>query len=388
MRKRLMKKIVGILTLNGNFNYGNKLQNYALQYFIESLGYNAETISYDFKIKKNKFQKLVYSIKKLLRNLFRLLHPKETLKTIKRVKWEKRCYQMREQSFKNFTDKYIHTTEFKVDHTILQNPEKLNYINKRYITAFVGSDQVWNYFDVKAFPYMFFLPFFKQEKRNSFAASFGFTEIPDDKFKINYANSLRQMNKISIREESGRNIIQGLIEKDVSVVLDPTFLLSRKEWLALSKPCLSKPKEKYMISFFLGEVTSKYKDIINRISNENGLKVINLNDFKDDVLYKIPPEEFIDLFSEAAFVITDSFHGTVFSIIFHVPFFVVDRVAKMVNMNTRIINLLEKFGLSNRYIKDGKNCSIENISIDFGVSNAIIRSNYNQSKQFIYDAVK
>lgn len=384
-----MKKIIGILTLKGNFNYGNKLQNYALQQFIESCGYTAETILYDFDIKKNKFERILVFLNKVGRLITDIIRPKRFLKKIETRRRNQHCYHLREENFINFTDKYIHRSTIKVNPDTITDSEKLEYLDKRYLSVFSGSDQVWNSFDADIFPELFFLPFMKSQKRNSFSASFGFTEIPNSKFLPQYSNALKKMNAISVREESGKDLIQSLVQKEVEVLLDPTFLLSREAWLALAKECLYKPKKKYMLIFFLGPISSEYRNLINNINRKYKFETVELNNFSNENLYKIPPEEFLDLFSDASCVVTDSFHGTVFSIIFQIPFFVVDRVSEMGSMNTRVINLLSKFELSDRYIGDVADYATDScLSIDFRSANYIIRNNYKRSKQFFYKAIE
>lgn len=384
-----MKKIIGILTLKGNFNYGNKLQNYALQQFIESFGYTAETILYDFDIEKNEYERILVFFNKVRKLITNIIRPKRFLERIEIRRRNQYCYHLREKSFINFTDKYIHRSTIKVDLDTITDSKKLEYLDKRYLSVFAGSDQVWNSFDTDVFPELFFLPFMKSKKRNSFSASFGFTEIPNSKFLPLYSDALEKMNAISVREESGKDLIQSLVQKEVEVLLDPTFLLSREVWLSLAKECLYKPKKKYMLIFFLGPISSEYRNLINNINRKYKFEVVELNNFSNENLYKIPPEEFLDLFSDASCVITDSFHGTVFSIIFQIPFFVVDRISEMGSMNTRVINLLSKFELSDRYVGNVTDYAVDScLSIDFDTAKDVISNNYMQSKQFFYKAIE
>lgn len=380
-----MKKI-GIMTLNGYRNYGNRLQNYALQRFIEKLGYEVETLIYkSIPDNKNTLEKIIahFQNKDLMDSIgFKL-------QSIFNSDYKKRnhYFKLREENFKIFTAKYINEAKFSIDSGVMSDKAKKAFLNDRYFSTFVGSDQVWNY-EGKAFPDMFFLPFMDRKKRNSFSASFGFSEIPNKSFRFKYAKSLKNMNCISVREKSGQSIIKDLTSKTCDVLLDPTLLLTKNEWLNISASCSLKPHgRKYLLTYFLGEITNDYQQLIDKTSFDNNYEVINLNEISDKVAFSISPSEFIDLVSNASFIITDSFHGTAFSIIFSKPFFVVDRIDKMVNMSTRIINLLEQFHLSQRYLKQ-YDINKSYFDIDFSFSEKIIENNISSSLNFLNKALQ
>jgi len=168
---------VGLVTLNGNFNYGNRFQNYALQFFLENFGYQVETILYK-SIPIGENDTAVTKLKKHLKShdVSKIMLKK--ILDLTRYRYEHRknnLLVLREESFKYFTSKYIKETEYVYNQSVLENDEQKKYLNLTYDNFFVGSDQVWN-LDLNTYPDFFFLPFAAKKKRNSFAASFGVSE--------------------------------------------------------------------------------------------------------------------------------------------------------------------------------------------------------------------
>lgn len=143
-----------------------------------------------------------------------------------------------------------------------------------------------------------FLDFTDKEKRISYAASFGVSKIPEN-FKEDYKKWLTGLKAISLREDAGKEIVESLTDQKAIVVLDPTMLLDSEEWSKLAKPAKSKPKGKYLLTYFLGD---KSKEIINRIdylSKTYDLEVVNLADKNDKETYETGPSEFIDFIKDS-----------------------------------------------------------------------------------------
>lgn len=381
-----MKKI-GIFTLNGNFNYGNRFQNYATQRYIEQLGYQAETIKYKMNLDKinedkNLFGKIkshfysgdIYSIAKFKLN---------KLINLKKIKEKNKLLKYREENFKVFSNKYINETEETLDQSVLEDELKQQELNNSYLSFFAGSDQVWNLDNEKA-PIFFFMPFIQKEKRNSIAASFGVNKIQEE-FITDYSEGIDGMNRISVREDSGKDIVNKLTGRDSLVILDPTFLLSTTEWIDIAKDGGYIPKEKYILTYFIGEMTKEYKKTLELIADREKLKIINLNNINEPGYFVIAPDIFLSLVKNAEFIFTDSFHGVAFSIIFKKPFMSVDRVDVHKNMNTRIISVLSKFDLIERH--NMKN--IDNVmEIDYSNADSIIDSNKELTRSFIIDSLR
>lgn len=314
-----MKKIA-IITLNGYFNYGNRLQNYALQTFLESSGFKVETLKLNKYGKSGRFKSLVRPIKYKL--------------TGKQVELS------RQKVFKKFSENYICETK-----KIYNVKDNLNKLNQKYDYFVIGSDQVWNP-SMNKESKVYFANFASQEQVISYAASFGISELPPSVEKV-YKEGLNNLKGISVREEDGKKIVKELVNKESEVLVDPTLLLSEEQWLKIAKPIPNPIKKPYLLTYFLGGVPNKYKSFINKIKQENNLEIINLGDPLDVITYSTGPSEFLTYIKESQIFLTDSFHGSVFSIIFDKPFMVFERVGSK-SMFSRLETLLNLFDLEDR----------------------------------------
>ena len=175
-----------------------------------------------------------------------------------------------------------------------------------------------------------------------------FLRIIPNKFQKIYEKGLNNFSYISVREDKGKEIAEKMTGRnDIEILIDPTMLLSKEEWMKIeSKPKQLKNK-KYILNYFLGKVSNERKKEIKRIAKENECEIINILD-KKDPFYVSGPSEFLYLERNAFLICTDSFHSCVFAILFNVPFVVFDREDNIVNMNSRLETLLKKFELENR----------------------------------------
>lgn len=341
---------VAILTITNGENYGNRLQNYSVQKVIKSLDLEVETIpniTNQNYINNN-------SIKQKIKRF--LVYNYMNLKGLNSYKFNN---MLRYVKFKNFTNKYINQSEFYISDKSIPND-----INKKYDFFICGSDQIWNpefYFNSE----IDFLTFAKKGKRIAYSPSFGISELPKD-CKKNYKEWLSGMDYLSVREEAGARIIKELTGKEAQVLLDPTLMLSKNEWLMISnKPKIKKIfKNKFILTYFLGDRNSDIDNRINDIAKENNLEIINLLDINDKYIYSVDPSEFIWLIDNCSLMCTDSFHGTVFSLIMKKPFIVFERIGKETSMNSRLETLLNLFKMKNRISKNIKNTEVFNINFD------------------------
>lgn len=322
-----MKKI-GIVTLGGNFNYGNRLQNYALERVIEILGFEVETIVIP---ENNKFfnKNILKNIKQLIKKIITLQFRGNQMRKAK------------EPIILPFTQKYMHNRKF------------YSGINEDFSFFIVGSDQVWNpnYIDKNS---LYFLDFADRHKRISYAASFGVEEIPNE-MQCFYSRMLSEMEVISVREEAGKKIVDFLTNKKATVLVDPTMLLSADEWNQLinEKKDLHVLKHKsYILLYFINTISKDNYIKIKKYAEIHSLEIIQVMGHHYDANYNVyDPIEFMEKIKNAHMVFTDSFHGCVFSIIFHTPFVIFDRSDGA--MGSRIDTLLETFNLpKNKYTKD------------------------------------
>lgn len=355
---------IGIITLNGYYNYGNRLQNYALQEVLKSLGFIVETILVDNKQEKQESNNPKYA------NRLKKLREKSLYDIIKEVKitvWDiihilpnnkkEKLKKDRTNVFKNFTNQYINETKYCI------SEDNIPYdIADRYDYFVVGSDQVWNPIYINASS-IYFLTFAPKTKRISFSASFGITNIPIE-YNEHYKNWLGEIGHLSVREDAGVQIIKDLTGRDAFVHVDPTLILTKDEWISISKKAPNKPKGKYLLTYFLGDISEDYKKQIRELSSINKLKVINLGDIKERNTYRTGPSEFIDYINGCSIFCTDSFHGAIFSILFEKPFIVYERIGDSFSVYSRLTTLINKFGLHSRRA-DSIKTNDEAFNIDF-----------------------
>ena len=355
-----MKKI-GVVTITDNNNYGNRLQCYAVQRFItKSLNIYTESIN---NYKGNQTKK---NIKKLIK----------TLLNYKNQKQKNKRYKM----FKEFNK------NIKISRYIIKNGKVNKKIEDEYNYFITGSDQVWN--PTFAGQQFYYLDFSKNTPKISFSASIGTTDLTTkDKEKIK--NNLNDFKFISVREQSAKEIIEKLAKRnDVEVLIDPTMLLTSEEWDKVSKKPsqLKNIKEgKYILNYFLGELSQSRKQEIERIAKKNNCHIINILD-KEDPFYTCGPSEFLYLEKNAFLICTDSFHSSVFAILYNKPFIIFDREDKAVNMNTRIDTLLSKFKLENRRF-NGKEITKENLNHDYTEAYKILEKERKKSEEFLKKAL-
>lgn len=375
-----MKK-VGIITINDYSNYGNRLQNYATQEVLKSLGCEVETIVNNphKKLrtieKLNKLLKLSKGdlIKKLLHKIRQKLYKSNEEKRIEIMK------EVRRNSFKQFTSENISETPYVISRYNIPSELKDHY------SAFVvGSDQVWNP-NFRKGSFIDFLTFAPEEKRIAYSASFGIEKLPEE-YEDNYSRWLSEMAHISVREDAGAKIVKKLTGRDVEVLVDPTLMLTKDQWLSISKPAAYKPDKPYLLTYFLGEITSNAREKINYIAKENNLVIVNMADIQDERRYIADPAEFLDYINSSEIFLTDSFHGVVFSILFEKPFIIFDRVSKTPSMSSRINTLLTKFDLIARRADNIKNNN-DAFNINFSHVNKILEQERKKAINYLKEAL-
>lgn len=345
---------VGIITYHRTINYGAVLQVYALQKVLQDdMCCHVEIIDYSpVKIGAigDSYIRLVRHI--VWANVFRRI--------LVGLEREKRT--------DNFINKYLQLSLKRYSH--------INELTLSYDAYITGSDQVWNPF-INNNDAVYFLDFVPREKRRiSYAASFGISKIPD-KFVADYCSRLKNIDFLSVREDNGVELIKQLTGRVAKHVLDPTLLLTKEQWNNIAIP--STIPEKYILCYYMpGEkATDKYlTKIANLIANLTGWKIINIGmkeymklDTRKYTIFNAGPLEFLGLMQKASFVVTNSFHGVVFSINYRKPFLV--PVNKNISMEkkltSRIISLLRKMCLEDRL------CFLEQ---DLSIKNDVLHINY------------
>jgi len=342
-----LKNKVGIITIIGN-NYGNRLQNWALQEVLKRYFRKVVTIPY-YKEPITK-QKIKYCIEKIKK----VFHLKNKLEDPWYSFYFKICWESNS----------IH--ELK--------PEKYDYF-------VAGSDQIWNpLFDYNS--EREFLTFADKGQKIAYAASIGLSELPVECFE-KYRYFLYDFINISVRETEASNIVFQLINRKVPVVLDPVFLLDQIEWYKLSQKSKTIIKKPYIFKYFLGKVNDEIEEYIQNLSIEQNLQIVDIM----DMLSTNGPIEFISLIQNASLIVTNSFHCTAFSIIFEKDFITFNRqkTKGTGEMSSRITTLLEKFELKSRFVNGNFDKKLRPINWD-QVKTILIRERA-RSLKFIEESI-
>lgn len=324
-----MKKIL-LVTLQGD-NIGNRLQNYALQEKIKEMNFEVYNPYYNLTEFDSVRKRIEYGIKVFLASI-----------GVKKYKpnWIRK---KRLKKYSEFNSKYIDNM-FKINFSDIfkRNWEEFDY-------SVTGSDQVWHGWTNNKYELLYFyLEFMPISKRVSYAPSFGFDEFPKEQMSV-HLNSLNKMANLSIREKSGADLIEKYVARDAKLVLDPTLLLSASDWKRIEKPSPLYKGKDYILVYFLGEKDIHYINDINKISRRKNLDIIDVYDRDNFDSMLTTPDEFIWLVEHAEYVCTDSFHATVFSILFHKKFLSFKRKEfGMDKMFNRIENILSIYNLVDR----------------------------------------
>ena len=380
-----MKKI-GIITLVRVNNYGAELQAFATQHALQQMGYDAEIIDYLYFInprhKKTKGSKPNFKMPMKLR-LIVTLYP--WLQWYKKFKQDKDTLKLREERFNSF---HKENTRFYKEY---RTAESLRSSQMDYDVYVAGSDQVWNPNNYTSLdPY--FLKFAPQGKTKiSYASSFGVGVLPEHT-RSYYKDALKDSNAISVREENAVQLVEDVAGVKAQWVLDPTLLLTGEEWIKYGKVVEGIPDTFVLIY----EVTpcAYVKQLALKVAKDLGCKVVRINcdasrqEADDEVLNIMAagPAEFIWLFSQASMVVTNSFHGTAFSLNMQKDFFVVTPERKQ--NNSRQKSLLRLLNQENRLIVEGAPIPAKDkFSVNYSTVNPLLAEAREKSINFLKGAI-
>lgn len=374
---------IGILTLPLHTNYGGILQAYALQTVLERMGHKVNVIGTPVIVKHLPLWRKILSVSKRLCQRY-LLGRKDIL--IDREKDEyKRAIATRKYTTQ-FVDKYIHTRKVYRLQEIHQND---------YEAIIVGSDQIWrtdynqqwkqqNADDV-------YLGFTKDWclKRIAYAASFGKDKVGLKGKELKLCKeAISKFNAISVREESGINLCRDIFGVKAVVMPDPTLLLSMNDYIKLIPDINMDNKSSMLLSYILDDNPERSR-LRDKIAKEKGLKIniTNKSAYKDEngIYPPQPPvEDWLRAFAECDYVVTDSFHACVFSIIFHKQFTV---IANKERGLSRYQTLLKMFGLTDRMVYSPSEYRVLQ-DIDFAKVDDIIKNKQEEALLFLRENLK
>ncbi|RJF58399.1 polysaccharide pyruvyl transferase family protein [Serratia inhibens] len=375
---------IAILTIPLNHNYGGNLQNYALQVTLKNMGHTPVTVNYKKGVRRSFARRYLSRIKRSL--LTNKMQPPYKITEEEGILIEK--------NHANFIKEYIIIS----DGFYSEGELKEFFYKEKFDAVIVGSDQVWRpKYTPKIDP--FFFSFLKGDDeiiKIAYGASFGTDvwEYTPEEMSI-CGNLIKDFDFVSVRESLGVEMCQKHFNISAEHVLDPTLLLNKKDYIDVLKR-KDLPDNKGKIFNYILDSSGDKKELMLRVSEVLGKETFSTYPYKtikdsfkinDIENYQYPPvEAWIKSFYDADFVVTDSFHGTVFSIIFNKPFIAISNKARGA---ARFTSLLKMFGLENRLVSDfaDVNAEIINTSIDFDRVNAILESSKETSINLIRKAL-
>ena len=388
-------KKIGIAAVTYKENFGSALQTYATQYTLEKMGYDARI----FEIKGVHRQ---IHIKKLLYYVGRMFDPVEFKYLVANLKSRSRKsasassdqyaqdMNIRKQVYADFNTRW---------NKMLPMVKGWGGLSKQAAgmdAVVVGSDQLWRpsnivggYFTLEFVP--------NQVKKIAFSTSFGVPELPKHLHK-HAKKFLSRINHISVRENSGANIVKQECGREATVVCDPTMMLTAEDWLHIqdTKPFAD---GKYILMYLMGD-NPEQRGFVKKLSEKTGCRIIGLlhgatyisydEDVVDEKPYNVGPSEFVNLIRNAEYVCTDSFHCCVFSILNSTKFFAFRRWpdGSKFSANDRLYTLLGFTGLSRRLIKGSENVEscIADV-IDFDTALAKVAEKREMSMKYLQNAL-
>lgn len=387
-----MKK-VGIVSCYFQKNYGSMLQAYATQQAVEKLGYEAETIRIEGIAKEIRNAKLKHYMKQLTNWTV----VKGKLGFVKRFflkkmdKEFKKNVAVRDKKFNEFKN-----TKYNFS-PIYNSKEEIGNHCHSYLSVIVGSDQLWLPSNIDVDYYTLnFVP--ENINKIAYATSFGVSSLPKRQWA--FANKfLNRINYVSVREEGGQKIVKAVANRDVPVVCDPTLLFTKDEWLKYF-PDKRIYKEKYIFCYFLGN-NPEQREFADKIRKITGYKIVSLLhmdeyiksdiNFPDYAPYDIGPEEFVNLIRNAEIILTDSFHGTVFSVLNGKKFFTFRRFKEgsVLSTNSRMHSLFNLLDLHERFITADEDVEkVLNLEIDYEKVWDRIDKNRKKSYEYLVKALE
>lgn len=339
-----------ILTINVLDNYGNRLQNYALQEVLREFGSVRTALRIYKATTKFSYIKQLFK-KKILEGV------KQTFEHIKAGGLKSgAAYATRIQKGREFNRRLINQKGSEV--VSAYTSDKLGKADQDVVYV-LGSDQIWNFQllgvsderDILAS----FAAFAPATNVISYAASFGVSHLPSSQTEV-VSRGLQHVSQISVREFDGINIVQECIGSEPELVLDPTLMVPSSTWSGLLADMgVQKPStDKYLLTHLLGEVSPERMQIIQDYAQAHSLKIRGFRGMNDFSAEASGPLEFINLIANAEMVFTDSFHATCFSIIFHKQFktFAVSYSGDTSNTNSRTESLLAQLQIKDLMSSD------------------------------------
>lgn len=384
-------KPIGLVTCYFHHNYGSMLQAYATEMIMQQMGLPFQTIACKAPINYMQENKILYIIKKLLIADWKMRLGKMKIERAKKDNPEfAKNWEVRNKAFDQFAETFFHVSPY------CKNREELTKMADNYSAFLVGSDQLWRTDSVEHGYYTLeWVP--DHIRKIAYSTSIGVKEVPWFQVEKN-KRFMNRFDHIALREQSACDLVYKLTGRKVPVVLDPTLLFTGEQWMEIQQ---QEPltEGKYIFCYLLGDNPSQ-REFIKRVKEKTGCKIVALQQlddyipsdegFADEAPY-VGPREFLNYIRNAEYVFTDSFHCSVFSILYKKNFFTFSRFAEGAKQstNTRIDNLLHITGLEDRRMtKDKTVDGVINYNGSFDGVDARLNAYRKSSMEYLHDAFK
>ncbi len=379
--KRLKK--FGILTFYDAQNYGAILQAYALQFAIEKLGGKPEFVRYyDQHDKKSTHKNGIKDYFNVLRDCnFDLFGFLKTYSVASNVS----------SKFSTFREKYLNLSQ-----QAFYSKEELRDADELYDAFICGSDMIWS--NVGQDLDIYFLKFASPNKRISYAPSLTGIDFFDAQRVEYLKRSIEGIRFLSCREEYGVDAIKKISGRDAFRAVDPSLLLTKEEWIQ-NLNIQEDNSYPYILCYMFGGVSAKINKMIKLIAKNNNLKIRYIpmcvkeytSELKNGYSASYGPLEFVQLFSNASFVVTNSFHGLLFSLIFEKPFVVLHRSSESIwkPHEERMTNILSLVGLGDRYLRLEDSITSKYLCLDYSSKiNNILADEREKSMAYLNNSIQ
>ncbi len=367
---------VDIITRHSVPNYGSLLQSYATQKAIEKMGHESEIINYVRY--EERYKNLASTLVKgkkwdknfVLRTIYKIIQSPNYSKMYKR--------------FAKYKKEILKETE--LEYGSIKELEDNLPIADVYCS---GSDQIWGSIGTVDYDEAYFLEFAKGRKCISYSSSFGKTEL-SEKLDRNLDNLLSKFSRILIREKSAKQLLENRNINNVEQVLDPTLLLSKNEWMKFSEKSTKKINGKYVLVYQLHD-NKDFDKYAKKFAKFKNMKLLRISPSlyhitRSGKLIYLPTQyDFVKYFMNAEYILTDSFHATVFSIIFNRKFIDVLPPNKT---GTRIQSILDLFGINNRILQSFDDMKLIDEEIEYIKVNSRIEEEREKSLRLFKDSIE
>ncbi|MDY0276996.1 MAG: polysaccharide pyruvyl transferase family protein [Acholeplasma sp.] len=372
-----------ILTFHDARNYGAVLQAFALQTVIKEKGYHSEFLRYYDKnyIGSSKRSHSLADIYKLLKNNnFNIYSYVRTYRIKNEVN----------KQFEIFRKAYMVLSE-----NAYFTDDDLYKANIEYHGFICGSDMIWS--DIGQNLDVFFLSFADSKKRISYAPSITGTDNLDETEHIKMKDRINGIRFLSCREQAGVDYIKKTADKSATLVLDPTFLLAKSDWvkyLSLEKYS----SKKYILCYIFGGISKSFKIKLDKFAKKENLDIRFVPNSANEILSEVKngysgmygPREYVELFFNAEYIVTNTFHGLAFSLIFEKNFVLLHKLknSSMSSHEERLNNILKICNLTNRYYSENINFEDNFGQINYNMVTKLLNSHKVTSLNFLFNALE